>query len=49
MNEQITLACATCKRHNYSTTKNKKNVTGRMKLRKYCRFCRRHVEHVETK
>lgn len=49
MTEQVILACGKCKRHNYSTTKNKKNVSGRMTLRKYCKFCREHVAHTETK
>ncbi len=49
MNEQITLACTKCKRHNYSTTKNKKNVPSRITLSKFCKFCREHVDHMETK
>lgn len=49
MNEQITLACNECKRHNYSTTKNKKNVPGKLVLKKFCKFCKHHVEHTEIK
>lgn len=49
MTDQITLACVECKRHNYSTTKNKKNVPERMTLNKYCKFCKKHVNHMETK
>lgn len=49
MREIITLACGECKRRNYSTTKNKKTTTNRLELKKYCRFCRKHVPHKETK
>lgn len=46
---RITLACSECKRHNYSTTKNKKNNTEKITLIKYCPFCRKRVPHVESK
>jgi len=49
MQEIITLACTECDRRNYTTTKNKKNVTGRMELSKFCKFCRKHTPHKETK
>ncbi len=49
MREIVTLACEACKRRNYSTTKNKKSTTKRLELRKYCRFCRRHTVHRETR
>lgn len=45
----ITLACEQCKRRNYSTTKNKKSDTNRIELRKYCKFCRSHTPHKETR
>ncbi len=45
----IGLECPQCKRRNYSTTKNKKNDPDKLKLRKYCRFCRKHTEHKEGK
>ena len=43
------MACGDCKRRNYSTTKNKKKTTERIELAKYCRFCRTHPAHTETK
>ena len=43
------LACTECKRRNYSTTKNKKKTTGQLEFSKYCRFCRKHTAHRETK
>ena len=49
MSDIITLACTDCKRRNYSTTKNKKTMTDRLELKKYCKFCRKHTLHKETK
>ncbi len=49
MSEQVILACTVCKRHNYSTMKNKKNVPEKMTLSKYCKFCKRHILHGEIK
>ena len=49
MREIITLACGDCKRRNYSTMKNKRNNPDRVELSKYCRFCRKHTDHRETK
>ena len=45
----ITLQCSECKERNYATTKNKKNDPDRMELNKFCRRCRRHTPHRETK
>ncbi len=45
----IMLACTTCKRRNYTTTKNKKNDPDRIELRKYCPWCRKHTLHRETR
>ena len=49
MREIITFACSECKRRNYSSMKNKKNDPDRLERRKYCRFCRKHTSHKETK
>ncbi len=49
MRETITLACTECKRRNYTTSKNKKQSTGKLELKKYCRFDRKHTIHRETK
>lgn len=45
----VTLACSECKRRNYTTAKNKKNDPDRIELTKYCRWCRSHHPHKETK
>lgn len=43
------LACTECKQRNYNTTKDKKTHPDRMETKKYCRFCRTHTMHKETK
>ena len=45
----FSLECQVCKRRNYSTTKNKRTTPEKVKLMKYCPFCRRHTPHKETK
>jgi len=49
MRDIIAMACAECKRRNYSTTKNKKKTTERLEFLKFCRFCRKHTAHRESK
>jgi len=49
MRVKIILACTECKQRNYNKMKNKKNTTERLELSKYCRFCRKHTPHRETK
>ena len=46
---KITLACTECKQRNYNMTKDKKNHPDRMETKKYCRFCKKHTLHKETK
>ncbi|MBQ7189328.1 MAG: 50S ribosomal protein L33 [Kiritimatiellae bacterium] len=43
------LACTECKRKNYTTTRNKKTMTERVELKKYCPHDRRHTVHREVK
>ena len=45
----VTLACSECKQRNYNTMKNKKNDPDRLEMNKYCKFCRKHTLHRETK
>ena len=49
MRTKITLACTECKQRNYNMTKEKKNHPERMETKKYCKFCRTHTLHKETK
>jgi len=49
MRIKITLACTECKQRNYNTNKNKKNTPDRLEMSKYCRFCKKHTAHKETK
>ena len=49
MRSIIQLECTECKRRNYSTTKNKTRTPGKLEIKKYCRFCRKHAVHKETK
>ena len=46
---KITLACTVCKERNYITKKNRRNDPDRMELSKYCRRCRKHTAHRETR
>ena len=46
---KITLACGECKQRNYNTIKNKKNDPDRLEMTKFCRFCRKHTAHKETR
>ena len=49
MRDIVTLTCTECKRRNYSTTKNKRNTPGRLEMKKYCKFDRKHTLHREHK
>ena len=46
---KITLACTECKQRNYNMTKDKKTHPERMETKKYCKFCKSHTLHKETK
>ena len=46
---KITLACTESKQRNYNMTKDKKTHPDRMETKKYCRFCKTHTLHKETK
>ena len=46
---RITLECTECKQRNYNMTKDKKAHPARMQTKKYCRFCKSHTMHKETK
>jgi large subunit ribosomal protein L33 len=46
---KITLACTECKQRNYDTFKNKQKTPDRIEQMKYCKFCKKHTVHKETK
>ncbi|MEM9512000.1 MAG: 50S ribosomal protein L33 [Cyanobacteria bacterium P01_E01_bin.48] len=54
----ITLECTECRSNpdkrspgvsRYTTTKNRRNTTGRMELKKFCPNCNAHTTHKEIK
>lgn len=47
--EIVALQCTECKRRNYTTTKNRKNLQGKLEFSKYCPFDKKHTLHKETK
>jgi large subunit ribosomal protein L33 len=47
--DNIVLQCTACKSRNYVTTKNKKTTPERLEFSKFCRRCRKHTDHKETK
>ncbi|MBU2597612.1 MAG: 50S ribosomal protein L33 [Actinobacteria bacterium] len=49
MRQISTLACTICKRRNYTTEKNKTNTRERLELKKYCKWCKKHTIHKETR
>ena len=49
MRDLAILACGECKRRIYTTTRNKKTTTERLEKVKFCKFCRKHTAHKETK
>ena len=46
---KVTLACSECKQRNYNTMKHKKTDPDRLEMTKYCRFCKKHTAHKETR
>ncbi|NMB47962.1 50S ribosomal protein L33 [Candidatus Kuenenbacteria bacterium] len=45
----IKFECSVCKRINYFSQKNKKINKERLELSKYCKWCKKHTPHKETK
>lgn len=45
----IKLECTQCKRVGYHTYRNKKKVKARLETKKYCKWCKKHTSHKETK
>ena len=49
MRDLSTFQCSQCKRRNYVSTKNRKKTTEKLEFKKFCRWCRSHTLHKETK
>jgi len=49
MREIITLECTECKGRNYTTTKNRRKHSERLEMKRFCRRCRKHTGHKESK
>jgi len=47
--ELIALQCTECKRRNYTTSKNRRNIQEKLEFKKYCPYDRKHTLHKETK
>lgn len=47
--ELIAMQCSECKRKNYTTSKNKKNIQEKLQMMKYCPHDRKRTMHKETK
>ncbi|GHU53535.1 50S ribosomal protein L33 [Spirochaetia bacterium] len=47
--ELVALQCTECKRKNYTTSKNRRNIQEKFEFKKYCPFDRKHTVHKETK
>ena len=45
----IKLECTACHRANYFSHKNKKTLKGRLEMSKFCKWCKKHESHKETK
>ena len=49
MRDLIKMTCGNCGRANYTTTKNKRTMTEKFEMKKYCPACRKHFPHKEGK
>jgi large subunit ribosomal protein L33 len=47
--ELVALQCSECKRKNYTTKKNRRNIQEKLEFKKYCPFDQKHTVHKETK
>ncbi len=45
----VKLECSECHRITYRTFKNKKTLKNKLELKKFCKWCKKHTLHKETK
>ncbi|EST90153.1 50S ribosomal protein L33 [Vagococcus lutrae] len=46
---KTSLACSVCGSRNYSKTINDGQRTERLEIKKFCKYCKKHTMHKETK
>ena len=49
MRDLIKMTCGNCGRANYTTTKNKRTMSDKFEIKKFCPVCRKHFPHKEGK
>jgi large subunit ribosomal protein L33 len=49
MRDIIKMTCGNCGRANYTTTKNKRTMSEKFEIKKFCSACRKHFPHKEGK
>ncbi|MGD0527813.1 MAG: 50S ribosomal protein L33 [Polyangiaceae bacterium] len=49
MRDLIKMTCGNCNRANYTTTKNKRTMSEKFEIKKFCSVCRKHFPHKEGK
>ena len=47
--DYVSLECEVCGNRNYRTSKKLKGATYKLRLKKYCRYCRSHALHKEKR
>ena len=45
----IKLECKECGNINYNSRRNKKTIKSKLELNKFCKKCKKHTSHKETK
>lgn len=48
-NNKVALACTVCGSRNYSKDGGANTRTERLELKKFCKYCKKHTLHRETK
>ena len=49
MNKKVILECSQCGNRNYTTSKNQSTSRERLEVKKFCKHCKMHTLHKETK
>jgi len=46
--ELVALVCKNCKSQNYISSRNKVNMEEKLAIKKFCKKCKKHIEHKES-